>query len=206
MYYNTIIAVITNDSLLPHSQVSNYPSRYKDGTFFSETCSFVLLHYTRKVVIIKNREIWVHRHFHNISLPVLVQRQMNPVYSILYCTSISILILWYPLHMVLSIDFFPLGFHLKCTSIICSELSVSRRMIHRVTKCHVGCSADLEITTVPKKTFRWNSRYLTLHKPKIRTVNVRSLYFTYAPQRHASVFVCGQSKPWGKQNNHIALE
>jgi len=153
-----------------------------------------------------HRENCVHRHFHNISFPVLVQRQVNPVYSILYCALISILILWYPLHMVLSIDFFLLGFHLKCISIICSELSVSRRMTHRVTKCQVGCSTDQEITTVPKKTFCWNSHYLTLHKPKLRTVNVRSLYFTYAPQRHASVFVCGQSKPWGKQNNHIELE
>jgi len=55
MYCNTIITVITNDSLLPHSQVSNYPNRYKDGTL-SETYSFVQLHYTRKVVIIKNLE------------------------------------------------------------------------------------------------------------------------------------------------------
>jgi hypothetical protein len=154
----------------------------------------------------KHREIWVHRHFHNSSLPALVQRQINPVYAIQYCALIPILILWYPLHMVLPTDFFPLGFHLKFTSIISSELSVSRRITHRVTKFHVGCSTGPEITTVPKKTFRWNNHFLTLHKPKIRTVNVRSLCFTYAPQRHASVFVCGQSKPWGKQNNHIALE
>jgi hypothetical protein len=116
----------------------------------------------------KHREIWVHRDFHNISLPVRVQRQMNPVYAILYCALISILILWYPLRMVLSIDIFPLGFHLKFTLIICSELSIARHMTHRVTKCHVGCSTGPEITTFPKKTCRWNSHFLTLHKPKIR--------------------------------------